>query len=82
MPAFQCGKSKRGKEEVIRRTIIAAMLSIAMLSAAETVNFGTFSVSLTVKDMKKSREFYERLGFQMVPLPVQVKLGASTVNSG
>jgi lactoylglutathione lyase len=67
MPAFQFGKSKRGKEEVIRRTIITAMLSIAMLSAAETVSFGTFSVSLTVKDMKKSREFYENLGFQMAP---------------
>ncbi|WP_335869005.1 VOC family protein [Bacillus sp. 2205SS5-2] len=28
------------------------------------MNLGAFSVSLTVKDIKKSKEFYEKLGFK------------------
>ncbi len=40
--------------------------------AAETTNFGTFSVSLTVKDIGKSREFYEKLGFSKVNPPAGV----------
>ena len=28
------------------------------------MNLGTFSVALTVKDIKASREFYEKLGFR------------------
>jgi len=51
----------------MRQIIIAALLSITILSAAETLNVGTFSVSLTVKDLKKSQEFYEKLGFRIVP---------------
>lgn len=46
---------------------IAALLSISMLGAAETTSLGRFSVSLTVKDITKSREFYEKLGFAIVP---------------
>ena len=30
------------------------------------MNFGNFSVSLTVKDLAKSREFYEKLDFKQV----------------
>ncbi|MBI5668276.1 MAG: VOC family protein [Chloroflexi bacterium] len=29
------------------------------------MNLGTFSVSLAVKDIKASREFYEKLGFEV-----------------
>jgi lactoylglutathione lyase len=29
-----------------------------------TMNLGAFSVSLSVKDINKSKEFYEKLGFQ------------------
>ena len=31
----------------------------------ETMELGGFSVSLTVKDLKKSKEFYEALGFSV-----------------
>ena len=30
------------------------------------MNFGNFSVSLAVKDLAKSREFYEKLDFKQV----------------
>ena len=30
------------------------------------MDLGAFSVSLTVKDMASSRDFYEKLGFTMV----------------
>ncbi len=30
------------------------------------MELGTFSVSLTVKDLKASRDFYEKLGFTMI----------------
>jgi len=31
----------------------------------ETMDLGNFSISLTVKDLKASREFYEKLGFKV-----------------
>ena len=31
------------------------------------MDLGTFSVSLPVQDLKASRAFYEKLGFEMVP---------------
>ena len=34
--------------------------------AAEAVEFGTFSVSLGVKNMAASKDFYEKLGFSRV----------------
>ncbi len=37
------------------------------------MNLGTFSISLTVKDLQASRAFYEKLGFETV----DVKPGAS-----
>ena len=33
---------------------------------AKKVRLGNFSISLTVKDLKASREFYEKLGFGVV----------------
>jgi len=35
-------------------------------SAAAPIRLGNFSVSLTVKDLAKSREFYEKLGFKVI----------------
>jgi catechol 2,3-dioxygenase-like lactoylglutathione lyase family enzyme len=32
----------------------------------KTMNLGNFSVSLAVKDFAKSKEFYEKLGFQFI----------------
>ena len=32
----------------------------------ESIRLGNFSVSLTVKDIAKSREFYEKLGFHVI----------------
>ena len=35
-------------------------------SGDESIRLGNFSVSLTVKDIAKSREFYEKLGFRVI----------------
>ena len=35
-------------------------------TGAKKVRLGNFSVSLTVKDLKASREFYEKLGFHVI----------------
>jgi len=35
-------------------------------SGDESMRLGNFSVSLTVKDIAKSREFYEKLGFHVI----------------
>src|SRR5947208_2032335 len=37
----------------------------ANLAGGSNLELGTFSVSLTVKDLKASREFYEKLGFKV-----------------
>ena len=31
------------------------------------LDLGAFSISLAVRDLQASREFYERLGFEVVP---------------
>ncbi|MCI0391031.1 MAG: hypothetical protein MOB07_19980 [Acidobacteria bacterium] len=36
-----------------------------MMTAAQ-MSLGEFSISLTVKDLKRSQQFYEKLGFQRV----------------
>jgi catechol 2,3-dioxygenase-like lactoylglutathione lyase family enzyme len=38
----------------------------ATAKADKNLQLGNFSVSLTVKDLKASREFYEKLGFRVV----------------
>src|SRR5262249_50834996 len=35
-------------------------------TGAKKVRLGNFSVSLTVKDLKASREFYDKLGFRVI----------------
>jgi catechol 2,3-dioxygenase-like lactoylglutathione lyase family enzyme len=41
-------------------------LVTAQQTGATKVKLGNFSVSLTVKDLKASREFYEKLGFRVI----------------
>ncbi len=54
---------------VVAATLGAATLGPATLAAAETPNLGRFSISLTVKDLPKSKDFYEKLGFKVFPPP-------------
>jgi catechol 2,3-dioxygenase-like lactoylglutathione lyase family enzyme len=42
-----------------------AAFVIGQQTAATKVRLGNFSVSLAVKDLKTSREFYEKLGFRV-----------------
>jgi lactoylglutathione lyase len=52
-----------------RRQLLAAATGAAMLQAQEikkagkSMNVGAFSMSLAVKDLAASKEFYEKLGF-------------------
>lgn len=53
-----------------RRRMIANLAALAAARQAQseamkTMDLGAFSVSLAVKDIKASREFYEKLGFQV-----------------
>jgi catechol 2,3-dioxygenase-like lactoylglutathione lyase family enzyme len=43
-----------------------AALVTGQQSGAKKVRLGNFSVSLAVKDLKASREFYEKLGFRVI----------------
>ena len=43
-----------------------AALVTGQQTGATKVRLGNFSVSLTVKDLKASREFYEKLGFRVI----------------
>ena len=43
-----------------------AALVTGQQTGAKKVRLGNFSVSLTVKDLKASREFYEKLGFRVI----------------
>jgi len=48
---------------------IILLLPLFMLSQESNINtssLGAFSVSLNVKDLKKSKEFYEKLGFSQM----------------
>ena len=57
------------------RTLMGALFSFAFLGGylarqssakpEQSLQLGNFSVSLTVKDIAKSREFYEKLGFHV-----------------
>jgi catechol 2,3-dioxygenase-like lactoylglutathione lyase family enzyme len=44
----------------------AAALVTGQQTGATRVRLGNFSVSLAVKDLKASREFYEKLGFRVI----------------
>jgi lactoylglutathione lyase len=50
-----------------RRELLAATAALAAAGrasgATKTMELGNFSISLTVKDIKASRQFYETLGF-------------------
>jgi catechol 2,3-dioxygenase-like lactoylglutathione lyase family enzyme len=43
--------------------------AIGESKGADTMSLGNFSVSLAVKDLAKSREFYEKLGFHAITPP-------------
>jgi catechol 2,3-dioxygenase-like lactoylglutathione lyase family enzyme len=43
-----------------------AALVTGQQTGAKKVRLGNFSVSLAVKDLKASREFYEKLGFRVI----------------
>lgn len=57
---------------MIKQIVIATLFSILVVTGAETTNLGTSSVSLAVKDIAKSRAFYEKLGFTLVNPPAGV----------
>ena len=46
-----------------RKTLATALAAAAAPAAPAPITLGAFSVSLAVKDLKASREFYEKLGF-------------------
>jgi len=62
--------------KALKLTLAGALASIAIVAATTTsyaetkenmvMELGNFSVSLTVKDIKTSRAFYEKLGFKEV----------------
>jgi len=45
---------------------LTAQLALASARAEEPVALGQFSLSLEVKDIRKSRDFYQKLGFEKV----------------
>jgi lactoylglutathione lyase len=52
-----------------RRDLLAATAALAAAAqtraaAAKNLELGVFSISLTVKDLKASRQFYEKFGFK------------------
>lgn len=49
-------------------TIIIACAALAFLSneSGDNMQLGNFAISLSVKDIAKSKEFYEKLGFKQV----------------
>ena len=47
-------------------SFIYAQKSPPVVGAHESMRLGNFSVSLAVKDIAKSREFYEKLGFHVI----------------
>lgn len=56
-----------------KKTLAIASIALASFTLgfvskpAQETNLGTFSISLSVKDIKASSSFYEKLGFQQVP---------------
>jgi lactoylglutathione lyase len=60
-----------GKRSVPRRTLLqlagtGALTPLGALAQKQTekrMNLGAFSISLTVKDLEASRQFYEKFGF-------------------
>ena len=44
-------------------SVVAAAVPVTGFGAAPEMKLGAFSVSLAVKDLKASRQFYEKLGF-------------------
>jgi len=48
-----------------RREMIASASAAAAMAQTVEMKVGAFSVSLTVKDLKVSRAFYEKLGFKI-----------------
>jgi lactoylglutathione lyase len=63
---------KRGIQCLVLSTVVAFSLMSGGVSvtgqqeAKKQMQLGNFSVSLAVKDLKASREFYEKLGFRMI----------------
>ncbi len=52
-----------------RRALLAATAALAAAGQApaaptKNMNLGTFSISLTVKDLEASKQFYEKFGFK------------------
>ena len=67
--------NSRSRRGVTRRAAVAgAMAAIPALSHAQSakpaerkgMDLGTFTISLAVKDVKASKEFYEKLGFRQM----------------
>ena len=52
------------RRDLFANTALAATLGHARAASAKNMDLGAFSVSLTVKDLKASRQFYEKFGFK------------------
>ncbi len=55
---------KTRREIVATASLAAAAAGQASAASSKNMELGTFSVSLTVKDLKASRQFYEKFGFK------------------
>jgi catechol 2,3-dioxygenase-like lactoylglutathione lyase family enzyme len=47
-------------------TLLLGLAGLATSQSNPPLRLGNFSVSLTVKDIAKSRDFYEKLGFRVI----------------
>jgi len=56
----------------MKKIIVILLISISINAFSQNINtdkklpLGAFSVSLNVKDLQKSKEFYEKLGFSQM----------------
>lgn len=53
------------RELIANSTVLAAAAAQRQADASPNMELGAFSVSLAVKDLESSRQFYEKLGFKV-----------------